>query len=132
MKQFFFNNPKRIFLFDAIGAALSVSLLSIFYYGFNDLFLLPNRDTKILISFGLCTLLYSSFMYGFVKLNLKTVLIILILLNLLYCCFSLWVLCANYFYLSSIGKIYFITELVIIFAVIFIERSVFCILNSST
>lgn len=125
MKQFIIKQPKRVFLIDAIGAFLSFSVLAFVFYSFNDLFLLPCFESKLLMFVAASVFLYSFLVYCFVQRRVKLFLIILLFFNIAYCVSLLLVLFSSYGYITNLGVAYLIVETIILVAVVFFEYYVY-------
>ena len=114
-------NQKKLFLIDSLGALLSAFLLGVVLVRFESSFGMP-RNVLYFLSITACTMSIYSFMnYLLIKKNRKYYLKIIAYINLLYCCLTLGL--ALYFNkeLTTLGLIYFLSELTVIITLVIVE-----------
>ena len=124
MISFFQDNPRQLFLMDAIGAILSAVLLGVVLTQLERLFGMPK---DILYKLALVACSFAVYSYGCSRLvgaNWKPFLFVIISANLLYCFAT--ATCVYLFFdsLSWVGISYFILEILVILALVFIEIKV--------
>ena len=117
----------KIFLLDASGALLTTILLSM-VYSFQEYFGMPKNIISVFIGIALALFLYSSVIYLIKPKNWKIYLKLIALLNLSYCVFTTYHIFQSLENLSTLGKFYFIGEVLIIILISFFE---FKLANSS-
>lgn len=121
---YFSGNPQRLFLLDALGAALSGLLLMVVLPGFPEYFRMPASILEILgaIAFGLCG--YSTICFFMSKQNAGRMLRILAVSNSLYSLLSLGLLWNYRAELSLLDVGYFIGECLLLWFLVSLEWSV--------
>ncbi len=115
-----FESPKRIFLIDASGALLSILCLFAIAM-FNEFFGMPRGVVLGLIAIAIGLFIFSITCYLFVKAKIKHWLILLILANIAYCCFTIWLVFNHFHLLTFMGSAYFIAEILVIIALVNVE-----------
>jgi hypothetical protein len=115
------NNPKKIFLLDALGAFLTASLLSFILAPKEDVFGMPSKTVYILSIIALCFFIYSFSCYKFIKTNWKPFLKLIIKLNSTYIIISVGLLFKHFNQLTFLGFTYFILEIIVIFIIVYLE-----------
>lgn len=112
---------KNLFLFDSLGAMLSVMLLGLVLPRFEALLGMPPSVLFILSSvafaFGIYSLLGYLGVFGWRGVYLKAIAIS----NLLYCCATLVLMVVFYEQLSLLGIMYFIGEILLIGSLAMVE-----------
>lgn len=124
MKNFISNlalHPKKIFLFDAIGAFVASLFLCLIYFKFFKNFGLPKQSILYLMIFAICCCLYSTYCYYFIHSNQYKYIKGIITANFIYLIFTIVQIGYFYNYLKISGWIYFCLDIMIISFVIFIE-----------
>lgn len=116
--------PKQIFLIDGFGALLSALLLGIVLVQFNDLIGMPFKVLYPLAAIALAFCMYSLACYMLVKKKAKPYLLLIAVLNLLYCLLTVTLVFFHHSALSVFGYLYFIGEIIIIAVLAYIELSV--------
>jgi hypothetical protein len=112
--------PWQIFLIDGMGALLSAALIWLVYY-YQNIFGVPATMFQQLICFPLLFACYS-FTCMFMKpRNWKIFLGLIVVLNFLYCLFSIALLTGFLNTLKVPGVVYFLLEIVVIFGVVALE-----------
>lgn len=117
-------NPKRLFLLDGLGALLSAFMLGVILVKFNAYIGMP---LSILYFLAVLPCFFAVFDFCcYFKLSTKWSVFIMIIavLNLIYCVISFGFLILHYPDLTTLGKSYFILELIILIILIFIELKV--------
>lgn len=118
------NNPNRIFLLDALGALLTALLLFGILAQLEQYFGMPKKVVYLLSISAFGIFIYSFLCYRYVKLNSKSWLRFLIVLNSLYVLTSVGMLIQFSPSISYLGWIYFTLELLVIGSIISIEYKV--------
>jgi hypothetical protein len=106
--------PKTLFLIDGFGALASAFLLSVVVARFESIFGMPQKISCLLALVAGLYAIYSFTNYFFIKENREHYLRIIALANLIYCCITAGFVFYYYQLLTSIGLIYFLTEIVLI------------------
>lgn len=104
---------KNIFLIDAVGATVSILCLY-FLYSFEELFGMPQRVSSIFICIAIVLSIYSFTCYFINMRNWRLYLVIIAILNISYCLFTIFQIFQNSNSITLLGYIYFIVELLII------------------
>lgn len=113
--------PKTLFLVDCLGAIISAFLLGIVLVKWECYFGMPHETlyslSLIAGAFAVCS--FTS--YLLVKKNWKPFLETIAVANLIYCCITAYLVFDCYDTLTRLGVIYFLSEMVVIFVLAFIE-----------
>jgi len=104
---------QKIFLIDAVGAVVSVLFL-LFLYSFEELFGMPKSVLCIFISIAIAFSIYSTTIYLTNPTNWMFYLIIIALLNISYCTYTIYQVFKNLNTITPYGYLYFVTEILII------------------
>ena len=110
--------PRRIFLIDGLGGLLTTLMLFAVLAQFEERFGMPIEVVRTL---GLIACLYM-FCYLFLNRNHRPYLKFIISANSAYCLLTLGLVCYFYNSLTILGILYFITEILLIMALVFVER----------
>jgi len=114
-------NPKAIFLVDAIGALLTGSLLIGIPAIFSDGFGIPGNIIYALSAVAGIFAVYSFCCFYFWPGNWQPYLKTIAVANLVYCCSTLALVIYFYQRLTVIGWIYFLSEVLLMIGLIYIE-----------
>jgi putative flippase GtrA len=117
-------NPRQLFLVDGIGALISSFMLAIVLVKLESIFGIPSLVLYFLASFPILFALFD--IYCYVQLNNSSVhyLKIISLLNLSYCCLSIGLALFHFEVITGLGLAYLALEILIVFALAFIEWEV--------
>lgn len=108
-----FKVQSKIFLIDAIGAAISVLFLYLIYK-FEHLFGMPQNVVTVFIGIALVFCINSSTIYLFKPKKWRQFLTIIAVLNISYCLFTTYHVFQNLDTITTLGYVYFIGEIIII------------------
>ncbi len=114
-------SPKTLFLIDGLGALVSACSLGIILPRYEYLFGMPKSTLMILAALPCFFMAYDLFAYLFVKKRIASFLRGIAIINFCYCLVSIYFLYHHQEDLTSLGYIYFIIELLIVFSMILIE-----------
>jgi hypothetical protein len=121
--KYFSQLPRRLFLLDSFGAALtSLSLIIILRH--NDYFGMPASILTYLITVGLIFFSYSTTCFLLLKKNWASFIRLIGLGNLLYISFSLVLIYYYFNTLTPLGVVYFFLEAIIVVVLAIIELKV--------
>lgn len=118
------KKPKLLFLIDSIGAFLTALLLFVILKNLTYYFGMPKTNITLLFSIAACFCLYSAICFLFLKGKWKLFIKIISFANLLYSLLTLGFLFANYNQITNLDLTYFLLEIVIISAIVYIELNV--------
>lgn len=104
---------QKIFLVDAAGAAISVLFLA-FLYSFEELFGMPRSVLMLFIFIAISFSIYSTAMYLINPANWKIYLLIIAVLNISYCIFTVYHIILNLNTLTLPGRLYFAAEILLV------------------
>jgi len=121
-KTIFAGKPKRIFLFDGVGALLSAFLLGVVLVNYETFFGIPKETLYFLAIFPILFALYDLYCYFFINKKLKLFITIIAMANLLYCLLSIGFLFKHHTTLTGYGWFYFILEIIVVLLVVDVER----------
>ena len=119
------NNPKQIFLIDAIGAFLSALFLIAILGTFQAFFGMPMKIIYILSLLAVCFSIYSISCYFFIPNNWKPFLKDIIIANSCYCLLTIGMVVYFYQDLTALGVVYFLLELLVIIILVSFEIKMF-------
>ena len=119
--QSFANNPKKLFLVDGVGASLSAFFLLALVCNFETYFGMPSLTVMNLAVIAICFALYSFTCAFRIKRIIRLNLIIICIANLLYYLITTILAVKHHTQLTTLGKVYFIGEILIILALVWIE-----------
>ena len=114
-------NPRQLMVIDGMGALLSAFLLGVILTQFESVFGMPRKELYILASLPCIFAVYDAVCVWVNPKNWKGVLQIIALANLGYCGLSIGFVVANFTQLTGLGMAYFIGEIAIIIALVFVE-----------
>lgn len=124
------NEPHRLFLIDSVGALLSSFFLFVVMRSFIDLVGVPDNIIIYFSAMAACLWLYSTLCYYLVKKNHAWFIMIMSVANLLYCMVTLVILILCCPQVTTIGKVYFTLEIIIVCTLSLVEVSVAAICNN--
>lgn len=118
---FFTQNPRILFLLDALGALITATLLYFVLQPFHETFGIPANILSYLSLSGLVLCVYSLSCFLFLKANWKSFLRVIAIGNLLYCLATSILLILFFNQLTVLGLLYFLIEICIILFVVILE-----------
>lgn len=116
-----FNNPKRLFLLDGLGALTSAASLFFLLSNFDDFFGVSKPIVDVLAGIALLFSVYSLSCFFLVKQKWKMFLSLIAITNILYCLVTAGYLYYDYPQLTPLGLLYFIGEIGIILMLVYLE-----------
>jgi hypothetical protein len=117
----FRSNPRKLFLIDGIGAILTAFILGVVFVNYQEYIGMP-INILIMLSLMACVfVVYSFTCYIKSFINWWIYLKFIAFANLGYCCITLALLYLNFQSLTFFGLIYFMTEIIIIAVLVYIE-----------
>ena len=120
----FAGKPEKLFLIDSLGALLTTFLLFVVLRSFNESFGMPPRTLTYLAAIAACFCLYSAACAFLLKENHRPFLSGIGLANLLYCSLTMCLLLIYNQQLTFLGITYFLVEILIVCALVYLELSV--------
>ena len=114
-------NPRKLFLIDGIGAAISFILLRFILPKFQEFIGMPTSILSDLSLFAATLLVYSAYCYFDVKNNLTKFLLGLAIANYTYCLASFYFMIVYFTELTWMGISYFIVEKLIVLTLATLE-----------
>jgi CHASE2 domain-containing sensor protein len=120
----FEGRQNKLFLIDSIGAIITAFTLFVIMRTFERYFGMPKTELTYLSLIAICFCIYSISCFLFLKKHWSTFLRIIAIANLLYCAFTIVLLFKYYSLLKTIGIIYFMSEIVIIIILSYVELKV--------
>ncbi|MES2775507.1 MAG: hypothetical protein V4722_15130 [Bacteroidota bacterium] len=115
-------SPKKLFLVDGVGAFLTAFFLFAILRTFHDYFGMPGQTLTLLSIIAMAFSVYSFCCFFMVHFNWYPFLRAISIANLLYCSVTLGLVIYNYPRLTILGVIYFLVEIVIVCALVFLEN----------
>jgi energy-converting hydrogenase Eha subunit G len=116
-----YNNPKRLFLLDGLGALTSAALLFFLLSNFDDIFGVSKPIVDVLAGIALIFSVYSLSCFFLVKQKWKMFLSLIAITNIFYCLITAGYLYFDYPQLTLLGLLYFIGEIAIILTLVYLE-----------
>jgi peptidoglycan/LPS O-acetylase OafA/YrhL len=110
----------KIFLLDGLGALISIIFLGVLYF-YENFFGMPKEIVKIFIVIALCLMTFSLSVYLFNPKNWRSLLKVVITLNLSYCLYTLYHVFQNRKELTIYGLLYFMGEILVIILICWLE-----------
>ena len=118
------ENPKKLFLIDALGAMTTAFFLYVLLRNFSEYFGMPVVVLNALSVLAVCFCIYSMTCFLFLKGNWAPFIITISMANILYAVLTLGLIAMYYPELTFAGIAYFIIEIVIIGVLVYIEFKV--------
>lgn len=115
------HNPKFVFLFDAVGALLTCTLIGGLLVSYQSYIRLPFTWLYILASIAAVLTTYSSLCAVWIQKKWSPFLKIIITANTLYACLTTALIIIYSQELKSLGFAYFIGEILVLIGVIWLE-----------
>lgn len=112
---------KKLFLIDALGAILSAFLLGVVLVRLESLFGIPKNTLYFLAVLPCFFALYDIFCYLKVDKNIGQFLMIIGYTNITYCIISIGLAFYHFEYLTTLGWVYIIVEILVVIAIAIIE-----------
>ncbi|MBQ4822553.1 hypothetical protein [Aquimarina sp. MMG016] len=128
---YFYENPKRLFLIDGIGAIVSAFLLGIVLVKLESFFGIPISMLYVLASLPVFFAIYDLYSYQKDNDKLTGLLKGIAIMNLLYCKLSIGLTIFHYQKITHWGWTYIIVEVLIIIILAIIELKVAKELNTT-
>lgn len=113
--------PQTLFLVDCLGAITSAFLLGVVLVKWEHCFGMPPKTLYLLSLIASVFAVCSFTSYLLVKKNWKPFLKATAFANLIYCCITAYLVVDFYDTLTSLGVIYFLLEIAVIFVLAFFE-----------
>lgn len=117
----FRKKPRQLFLVDGLGALLTSFSLAVVLTKFQEYIGMPQRMLYFLSIVGLIFATYSILCYFLNPKNWQSLLRIIAFANLGYCLLTIRYMYLFYESLTALGLLYFILEILIIFAIVALE-----------
>lgn len=122
--NYFIKTPKTLFLLDSIGAVLTAFSLFVILRNYYTCFGMPAYILTYLSLIALSFCMYSTACYFLLNHNWSPFLRAIGIANLIYCILTMVLLCVYFQELTTLGLAYFIIEILIILALVYVEWSV--------
>lgn len=114
-------NVRSLFLIDGFGALLSAFLLGILLVKFESYFGIPKNTLYLLASIPCVFALYDFYCYFRVEKRLGQYLRVIAIANVLYCCLSIGLAFYHAEFLTLLGWVYIIIEVIVVLFLVRIE-----------
>lgn len=125
------DNPRKLFLYDGLGALLSAFLLGVVLVQLEWFFGIPKTSLYFLAFLPCLFAIYDLIYYQKNNGNISTPLRGIAIVNLLYCCLSLGVAFYHFNVITIYGWIYIVLEILIVVTIASIELKVAKRLNAT-
>ncbi len=122
--KYFTANQKKLLLIDSIGALATAFFLFLIVRELNQYFEIPTPEATYLSAIAVVFSLYSGACYLLLRRGFTPFIRFIGIANLIYCAFTFGLLIKYYPSLTIIGKTYFLSEIVIICTLSYIELNV--------
>ncbi len=124
MIQSFIINPKKLFLMDALGAAISAILLGVVLVKQESVFGIPVNTLYFLAALPVLFMLYDLLCLTQSKNNLSLFLKVIAAVNIMYCCLSIGMAVYHLKTITIFGYLYILIEFIITFTLAVFEYKV--------
>ena len=124
MIQSFIVNPKKTFLIDALGAAVSAILLGVVLVKLERVFGIPESTLYFLAAIPVLFIPYDLFCLSKSKNNLGPFLKAIAVMNMMYCCLSIGMAFYHLKTITFFGYLYILIEVIITFTLAVFEFKV--------
>ena len=125
----YLSNPKKMLLIDALGASLTALFLAGILIPFQKIFGMPLIILIMLAGFA-GIFAGNSFLSLLFPLNYQIIFLkVMVFWNSFYCCITAFLILVYFEKLTSLGLIYFISEIMIILGLVVLEKE--CVKRSS-
>lgn len=114
-------NPKKLFLFDSLGAITSVFMLGYVLVKLESVFGIPQTTLYFLASIPFAFVVYDIFCYLRVKKSIWLYLKGIAYMNIFYCCVSIGLAFYHYEEITYLGWVYLIFEVLIVITISYLE-----------
>jgi predicted membrane-bound spermidine synthase len=118
------QQPRKIFLIDALGAMLTATLLAFLLAPFEHFFGMPSHILYFLAMIAMIFACYSLACFFIVKHNWQLFLKIIAIANLMYCVLSVGLVVQYYQVITLWGIVYFSLEVILVVALVILEWKV--------
>lgn len=122
--RYFTKKQRKLFLIDSLGALMTAFFLFVVMRNFNTHFGMPERELTCLSAIALSFCIYSAACSFLLKEKLRPFFIVIGALNLSYCILTIGLVITYSTSLTPIGTAYFLTEIVVILALSYVELGV--------
>ncbi len=122
--NYFAKVPRKLFMVDGLGAALTTFSLYIIGRNFNFYFGMPKYILTYLSLIALVICIFSTTCFFLLKRNWTPFIRVISIANLIYCVLTLVFLFIYFNELTKLGLTYFFVEIVIIIALVYVELNV--------
>ncbi len=122
--KYFIKTPRTLFLVDALGAATTAFSLFVILRNYYTCFGMPEYILTYLSLIAISFCMYSTACSFLLNDNWTPFLRAISIANLIYCILTMILLCVYFQELTTLGLAYFITEILIILALVYVEWSV--------
>jgi len=129
--KYFAEKQKTLFLIDSIGALITAFSLFVVMRTFNAYFGMPEKELTYLSIIAVCFGIYSAFCFLFLKRELSPFIKLIGFANLFYCALTFGLIIKHYSSLTLMGIAYFLIEIIIIWALSYVELNVAKEINKS-
>ncbi|MGB1217634.1 MAG: hypothetical protein ACPG5P_07145 [Saprospiraceae bacterium] len=117
-------NPRKLFLIDSLGGLLSAFMLGIILVEFRNLVGMSPKILYLLSVFAIGFFIYSFTCFVMNLEKWRFFLKIIAVVNLLYCCMTLFLIIYFHEGITNLGFVYFILEIIIIIVLSLLELKV--------
>ncbi len=122
---YFVRNPRKLFLIDACGAALTAFFIGIAMPALPQWFNVPVKLLYALSGIAVLFALYSAVCYAVLRSGFGPYLLAIGCANLVYCMATAAVLTTHFSQFSVYSSIYFMLEVIVIMLLVYIELMVY-------
>jgi hypothetical protein len=122
--QYFTNKPKQLLLIDSIGAGMTALSLFAIIRPWSTYFGMPEKELTVLTGLAFCFCIYSAVCFLRVKSGFSPFIRFIGMANVLYCVLTGGLIITYYLQLTNIGIAWFLTEIVIIGGLSYVEFQV--------
>ncbi len=115
------KEPKKIFLYDGVGALISAFFLGVVLVYFQEHIGIPKNTLYLLASFPILFFVYDVVCFFIVEKKMSIAIYILAIMNFLYCILSIVLALFHSVTIMPLGWIYIVLELLVLALIIIVE-----------
>lgn len=130
--QYFISNPRRLFMVDAFGAAVTAVAIGLIMQALPQWFMVQLSISYALAGIAMVFSLYSALCGLALSSGFKPYILAIAMANTLYCIATAGILLIFFEQFSVLASIYFLLEICVIIILVFIELTVYRIMKNDS
>ncbi|WP_027420444.1 hypothetical protein [Crocinitomix catalasitica] len=122
--KYLHQHPEKLFVLDGVGALLSAFLLGVVLVPFEAVFGIPKSSLYFLAFLPILFTLFDFWAYRNNSGNTKSLLTIIAIMNMIYCCISIGFAMFHYKSITIWGYLYIFAEILVVLSIVQLELKV--------